>query len=91
MSLDQAANFFVGSILFMLGLIVLTAGVVAINNIFSRYWRTVHFFWPIQDYREYRQLTSSSEEIQNERTKQSSGSKKDRAGHAGDQQQPNQG
>jgi hypothetical protein len=91
MTLDQAAIFFVGSILFMLGLIVITAGIVVMNNIFSRYWRTVHFFWPIQDYHEYRQLALSEEEKQNERTKQSSGPKKDRAGHAGNQQQPNQG
>ena len=90
MSLDQAAVFFVGSILFMLGLIVITAGIVAMNNIFSRYWRTVQFFWPIQDYHEYRQLVLS-EEKRNERTKQSSGSKKDRVSDAGNQQQPNQG
>lgn len=83
MSLDQAAVFFVGSILFMLGLIVITAGIVAMNNIVSRYWRTVHFFWPVQDYHEYHRQLALSEENQNERTKQSSGPKKDRTSAAG--------
>jgi hypothetical protein len=78
MTIEQAAFFFVGTILVMLGLITLTAGAVVINNIISRYWKPVRIFWPIHSVEEYR----------NEYTQQPSGSKKDRAGTAGDKQQP---
>lgn len=79
MNLDQAANFFVGSILVMLASIVIAAGIVVINNIFARYWRTVRFFWPISTLEEYR----------NEHTQQPSGSQEDRTGNAGNKQQSN--
>jgi hypothetical protein len=78
MTIADAAMFFVGSILVMLGLIVITAGIVAINIIVSRYWKPVRIFWPIHSIEEY---------THNEHTKQPSGSKKDRAGTAGNQQQ----
>jgi hypothetical protein len=81
MTLDQAAIFFVGSILFMLGLTVIAVGAVVINNIFSKYWRTVRIFWPYH----------SVEEFRNEHTEQSSGSKEDRTSVAGDKQQSNKG
>jgi hypothetical protein len=45
MNLDQAAIFFTGSILTMLGFVVIVIGVVAINNILHRYWRPVKFFY----------------------------------------------
>jgi len=73
MTLDQAAIFFVGSILFMLGLIVIAAGAVVINNIFSKYWSPVRIFWPYH----------SIEEFRDERTKQSSGPQENRAIPAG--------
>ena len=41
MDMDQAAVFFAGSILTMLGFIIIVAGVVAINNILHKYWKPV--------------------------------------------------
>jgi hypothetical protein len=46
MDMDQAAVFLGGSILTMLGFVVVVAGVVAINNIFSRFWKPVRIFTP---------------------------------------------
>lgn len=44
MSMDQASVWLAGSILTTLGLIVIVAGVVAINNILHRYWKPVRIF-----------------------------------------------
>jgi hypothetical protein len=44
MNLDQAAFFFTGSILIMLGFVVITAGVVVINYLLHTYWKPVRFF-----------------------------------------------
>ena len=44
MDMDQAAVFLAGSILTMLGFIVVVAGVVAINNIVHKYWKPVKIF-----------------------------------------------
>ena len=41
MNLDQAANFFTGSILIMLAFIVITMGIVVINNLLHKYWKPV--------------------------------------------------
>ena len=41
MDMDQAAVFFAGSILVMLGFIVIAAGIVVINNIVSKYWKQI--------------------------------------------------
>ena len=49
MNLDQAANFFTGSILIMLAFIVITMGIVVINNLLHKYWKPVpmiEFFDP---------------------------------------------
>ena len=46
MDMDQAAVFLGGSILTMLGFLVVVAGIVAINNIISRYWKPVRLFTP---------------------------------------------
>jgi hypothetical protein len=35
-----------GSILFALGIVVLVAGVVVVNNIISKYWKPVRIFTP---------------------------------------------
>ncbi len=43
MDMDQAAVFLAGSVLTMLGLIVLVAGAVVINNIIHKYWKS--FGW----------------------------------------------
>ena len=44
MDMDQAAVFLAGSILTMLGFIVVVAGVVVINNIIHKYWKPVRIF-----------------------------------------------
>jgi hypothetical protein len=46
MDMDQAAVFLGGSILTMLGFIIVVAGIVAINNIISRFWKPVRIFTP---------------------------------------------
>jgi hypothetical protein len=46
MDMDQAAVFLGGSILTMLGFIVVIIGVVAINNIIARFWKPVRIFTP---------------------------------------------
>ena len=45
MDMDQAAVFLAGSVLTMLGLIVLVAGAVVINNIIHKYWKS--FGWKL--------------------------------------------
>ena len=46
MTIDQARNFFVCSILTMLGFIVVIAGIVVINNLIYKYWKPVKLFTP---------------------------------------------
>ena len=46
MDMDTAANFLSGSILTMLGFVVIAMGIVAINNIFSHFWQPVKLFTP---------------------------------------------
>jgi ascorbate-specific PTS system EIIC-type component UlaA len=43
MDMDQAAIFLAGSILTMVGLIVIVAGAVVINNMIHKYWKS--FGW----------------------------------------------
>ena len=43
MNIDQAAVFFTGSILTMMGFIVIVAGIIVINNLLHRYWKPVKF------------------------------------------------
>jgi hypothetical protein len=45
MDMDQAAVFLAGSVLTMLSVIVIVAGVVLINNIIYRYWKS--FGWKL--------------------------------------------
>lgn len=52
MELQSAINFLVGSVLFSCGLVVLTLMVLAINNLFSKYWKPVK--WSIYNPVEYR-------------------------------------
>ena len=42
--MDQAAVWLAGSILFSLGLVAVVAGIVATNNIVSKYWKPVRIF-----------------------------------------------
>jgi len=44
MNMDQAAVFLAGSILTVMGFIVVVAGIVAINNILHKYWKPVRMF-----------------------------------------------
>ncbi len=44
MDMDQAAVWLSGSILIMLGFIVVAIGVVVINNIIAKYWKPVRIF-----------------------------------------------
>ena len=43
MDMDQAAVFLAGSVLTMMGLIVIVVGAVVINNIIHKYWKS--FGW----------------------------------------------
>jgi len=44
MDMDQAAVFLAGSILTMLGFVVVVAGAVVINNIIHKFWKPVRIF-----------------------------------------------
>ena len=44
MDMDQSAVFLAGSILTMLGLVVVIAGIVIINNLLHKYWKPIQFF-----------------------------------------------
>ena len=43
MTIEQASSFLTSSILFMIAVIVITAGIVTINNIIHKYWKS--FGW----------------------------------------------
>jgi uncharacterized membrane protein len=45
MDMDQAAVFLAGSILTMLGFVIVVIGVVIINNIIHKYWKS--FGWTL--------------------------------------------
>jgi hypothetical protein len=44
MNMDQAATWLAGSILTMLGFIVVIGAIVVINNMLHKYWKPVQFF-----------------------------------------------
>ena len=44
MDMDQAAVFLAGSVLTMMGFIVIIVGIVIINNILHKYWKPITFF-----------------------------------------------
>jgi hypothetical protein len=44
MDMNQASVFLAGSILTMLGFIVVVAGVIVINNLIHKYWKPVKIF-----------------------------------------------
>jgi hypothetical protein len=44
MDMDQAAVFLAGSILTMMGFIVVVIGLVIINNIINKYWKPIRVF-----------------------------------------------
>lgn len=41
MDIQSAINFVIGSILFSVGVIVISAMIVALNNLFSKYWKPI--------------------------------------------------
>jgi hypothetical protein len=49
MDMNQAAVFLAGSILTMLGFIVVFAGIVVINNLLHKFWKPVKF-WQFDSY-----------------------------------------
>jgi len=44
MNMDQATVFLAGSVLIAMGVIVIVAAVVAVNNIIHRYWKPIKIF-----------------------------------------------
>jgi hypothetical protein len=46
MDMDQAAVWLGGSILVMLGFVIVVAGIIVINNIIYKYWKPVKIFTP---------------------------------------------
>ena len=44
MTMEQLSVFFAGSVLFTLSVIVIIAGIIAINNLMRRYWKPVTWF-----------------------------------------------
>ena len=66
MDMDQAAVFLAGSILTGLGMIIVAATIVAINNVVAKYWKPVRIFtadsWAstpryvtLEEYKEYQE------------------------------------
>lgn len=41
MEIQSAISFVVGSILFSVGFLILSAMIVAVNNLFSKYWKPI--------------------------------------------------
>jgi hypothetical protein len=76
MDMDQSAVFLAGSILTMLGFIVIAAGLVVINNILSKYWKPVRMFtqdsWhinPPERFASHDELSRVAPEINNGKEK----------------------
>jgi hypothetical protein len=44
MDMDQAATFLAGSVLTMIGFVVVIIGIVVINNILYKYWKPMGWF-----------------------------------------------
>ena len=44
MDMDQSAVFLAGSILTMMGFIVIAIGIIVINNLVSKYWKPLGWF-----------------------------------------------
>jgi hypothetical protein len=44
MEMDKFAVFFAGSILVTLGMIVITSGIILVNNLIHKYWKPVTWF-----------------------------------------------
>jgi len=44
MDMDQAAVWLAGSILVMLGFVVVVAGLIVVNNLLHKYWKPIRIF-----------------------------------------------
>lgn len=44
MDMDQAAVFLAGSILTMMGFVIVAIGVIIINNLIAKYWKNLGWF-----------------------------------------------
>jgi hypothetical protein len=44
MDMDQAAVFLAGSILTMMGFIVIVMGIIVVNNLIDKYWKDLGWF-----------------------------------------------
>lgn len=42
--MTQAANFLAGSILIMLGFIIVVSAIIVVNNLLHKYWKPVQIF-----------------------------------------------
>ena len=51
MDIQSAINFVVGSILFSVGFLVICAMIIAVNNLFSKYWKPIK--WQIYSPQDY--------------------------------------
>lgn len=65
MDIVTAATFFVGSILFSFGVIVLALAVLLLNNIYSKYWKPIE--WRILPDVTYHFVEPTHEEKKNEK------------------------
>ena len=69
MDMDQAAVFLAGSVLVMMGFVIIVVGVVVINNIIHKYWKhlgwlkswTAHLDMPPTRFAEPHELDKSNE------------------------------
>ena len=83
MSMEQAAAFFAGSILVVLGVIVIMVGLVIVNNIIHKYWKNLGWFnslgaysYPTVRYATPEELEKIQERVEPSLDKQTSRTKK---------------
>ena len=78
MDMDQSAVFLAGSILTMLGFIIVIAGIVAINNIIHKYWKPVRLFtadsWQFNPPPYYEELKENKNAKENQTSSEVKGS-----------------
>jgi hypothetical protein len=74
MEIQSAINFVVGSILFSVGLLVICSMVIAVNNLFSKYWKPIK--WNIYHPQDYTVVDHGTiEELKKTLSKQKTGKK----------------
>ncbi len=74
MEIQPAINFLIGSILFSMGLIVISLMILFLNNVFGKYWRPIK--WQIYQPQDYAVIDHSViEELKQTIAKQKSSKK----------------